>query len=99
MDREKILDLVLSATHNINNERNLEEQFEVTENTLLFGAGAQLDSLSLVSLIVDVESMVSELIGRDVSLTDDRAMSQVVSPFTSIATLTDYICLLLQEGE
>lgn len=99
MDRKKILDLVLSAAHDINNERILEEQFEVAENTLLFGVGAKLDSLSLVSLIVDVESMVSELIGRDVSLTDDRAMSQAVSPFTSIATLTDYISLLLQESK
>lgn len=99
MDRKKILDLVLSAAHDINNERILEEQFEVAENTLLFGAGAELDSLSLVSLIVDVESMVSELTGRDVSLTDDRAMSQAVSPFTSIATLTDYICLSLQESK
>jgi hypothetical protein len=37
-----------------------------------------------VSVIVDVEGAVSEQAGRDISLTDDRAMSQAVSPFTDV---------------
>ena len=60
-----------------------------------FGPDALLDSLSLVSLIVDVESGVSDRFGQSVSLTDDEAMGQAVSPFASVSALTDYVVKLL----
>jgi hypothetical protein len=51
----------------------------------------------LVSGIVDVEAAISDIVGHDVSLTDDRAMSQDISPFTDVDSLTSYVELLLAE--
>ena len=96
-DRPQILALVLEAVQSLNEERSPEEQLTLSEETLLFGDGAQLDSLSLVSVIVDIETAVSDRFGEPISLTDDRAMNRAVSPFTHVAALVDYIFELLAE--
>jgi Patatin-like phospholipase len=47
--------------------------------------------LGSVTLIVDVEQRVLHQLGLNVTLADDRAMSQRNSPFRSIGTLTGYL--------
>lgn len=89
--------IIFQALTNVNAERGPDEQLDIGSTTILFGTDAVLDSLSLVSVIVDVEAAVSEASGRDVVLTDDRAMSQEVSPFSDVSSLTAYILLLLSE--
>lgn len=97
LNKDAVQEIILLALRNINDERGANEQIEIGSDTRLFGTDAVLDSLSLVSVIVDVEAAVSEASGRDISLTDDRAMSQAVSPFSDVSTLTSYILLLLSE--
>lgn len=97
LNKNAIQAIILQALNNINEERSSNEQLEVSLDTRLFGADAVLDSLALVSVIVDVETAVSEQAAREISLTDDRAMGQVVSPFTDVSSLTAYIELLLSE--
>lgn len=89
--------IILQALQNINEERGPDEKLKIDLNTRLFGVDAVLDSLALVSVIVDVESAVSEQAGREISLTDDRAMSQEISPFSDVNSLTAYIELLISE--
>ena len=89
--------IIFNAFSSVNAERGPEEQVVVGLDTKLFGEGALLDSLSLVSLIVDVENAVSEQVGFEISLSDDRAMSQDVSPYSDVNALTSYIQLLLSE--
>lgn len=100
ISRDEILVIVIGAVQSLNDELIDEEKLEVVnEQTLLFGSGATLDSLSLVSVIVDVETEISDYTGHHITLTDDRAMSQDISPFDSVRTLCDYICLLTKELE
>jgi len=98
LNKDAIQKIVLQALNYVNSERGPEEQIEVSLDTRLFGSDAVLDSLSLVSVIVDVEAAISDACGRDLSLTDDRAMSQSVSPFSDVNTLTAYVLLLLSEA-
>ncbi|KQQ94949.1 hypothetical protein ASF77_22095 [Massilia sp. Leaf139] len=98
LNRADILQIILRALDTVNDEMGPDDKFEVSPTTALFGADAALDSLSLVSVIVDVEGDVSSAIGRAISLTDDRAMSRAVSPFTDVQALTDYIVELLAEA-
>ena len=97
VERPRILELVLIAVKTLNEERPAHERFELSEQTLLFGDGAELDSLSLVSVIVDIETAVTDQLGEPITLTDNRAMSRVVSPFTHVGALVDYIFELLSE--
>ena len=95
MTTEEAMRIILTALENLNDE--LDDRIDVTPQTRLFGADAVIDSLSLVSIIVDVESEASDALGFPVSLTDDRAIDQEVSPFTSPDTLAAYIVALANE--
>jgi acyl carrier protein len=94
-DRE-IEQVIFRALAALNAERPPEDQIEVSLETPLFGRESRIDSLGLVSLVVDVELVLSTEHGMEVSLTDDRALTRQVSPFASVATLRDYVRELAQ---
>jgi len=96
LDAAAVEQLILDALTTLNEELDEHERIDVTPATALFGPEAAIDSLSLVSVIVDVETALNEL-GLDASLTDDRAMSRELSPFTDVPALKDYILELVEE--
>lgn len=95
--RDEVLGIILEALESLNQELDESERVEIGPMTPLFGSDAKLDSLSLVSVIVDVETALTLKWDAPISLTDDRAMSREISPFDDVGTLTDYILELLQE--
>nr|WP_315254250.1 hypothetical protein [uncultured Duganella sp.] len=99
LTKENVLEIILRALQNLNDELSDDEKFDAGPTTPLFGPNATLDSLALVSVIVDVEGDVSTALGRSISLTDDRAMSQEISPFDDVQTLLNYIMILVNEGK
>ena len=86
-----VMEIIYTALRNLNDELDENKRVAVAPDTKLFGPEALLDSLSLVSVIVDVESGVEDELGLLVSLTDDKAMSEAVSPFADVSTLANYI--------
>ena len=94
---EQVEEMILAALADVNDELPDDEKVEITPRTPLFGADAQIDSLSLVSLIVDVETALNVDHDLPVSLTDDRAMTREISPFDDVQTLKDYILELAAE--
>ena len=70
---------------------------EITADSRLFGSGSPIDSIALVSLLVEVEQSVNELCNTEIVIADDRAMSQKRSPFRTVGSLGDYIHVLLSE--
>lgn len=98
VDSSQVRAIIFRALEILNGEQPVDRQIPLARETPLFGPEAQIDSLSLVSLVVDVESDVNSEFGVELSLTDDRAMMREVSPFLSVATLEDYICELLGES-
>jgi acyl carrier protein len=86
----EIQNLVLQAMQNVNLARKPDAQLEVSPDSPLFGPGSPLDSLGLVSLLIDVEEAMHDR-GYPVTLSDARAMSQTQSPFRSVPALVSYI--------
>ena len=97
--RGRIIEIIAAALEDMRDEYETIELAEPVEKTPLFGRRSSLDSLGLVSLIVDVEERVSEEFGRDIVLVDEKAMSQKVSPFLSVGSLARYIDNLLGKSE
>lgn len=91
MNKESILKIVISNVTSLVDTFPDEQKFSVDQNTVLFGNGSSIDSLSLVSVIVDLESTFSLDYDLDISLTDDRAMTREKSPFNSVISLVEYI--------
>jgi hypothetical protein len=92
----EIVEIVLAAVRRANLARRAEHQLEASANAALFAAGSPLDSLGLVSLLIDVEEAMQEA-GRALTLSDSRAMSQTHSPFRSVPALVEYIKASLTE--
>jgi acyl carrier protein len=85
-----VQDLVLRAMQNANVARMPDAQLTISPDAPLFGPGSALDSLGLVSLLIDIEDALRDR-GIDVMLSDARAMSQKRSPFRSVASLVAFI--------
>lgn len=94
---ERILPAIYDAVDEINGQLPKGNSLAKSPETVLFGRSGQLDSLGLVSLIVAVEQNIQVEFGSDVTLADERALSQRNSPFQTIATLAAYISRLLDE--
>jgi len=96
---ERILQTIYTAVDEINEQLPKGKSLAKSPETVLFGQLGQLDSLGLVSLIVTVEQYIQAEFGSDVTLADERALSQRNSPFQTIATLASYIPSLLDEHD
>src|SRR5262245_7002923 len=96
MKRDEILAAVFTAVERANALRPPGDQIPPREDAALFGDGGRLDSLGLVSFVLDVEDLVNEATGRSVVLSDDRAMSQSRSPFRTIGDFVEYVAQRLQ---
>ena len=99
MNKQTIYELVINQVKQLNETLPENQRFTVNEKTILFGDGSNIDSLSLVSVIVDLESLFSDEYDHNISLTDDRAMTREISPFENISSLVDYIFEVVNEDE
>ena len=68
-------------------------------DTVLFWKDGILDSLELVKLISDLEENIYRKFGKQITLADEKAMSQRISPFRTVRSLADYIDKLLTEQQ
>ena len=99
MKKIEIVEIVLNQVRSLVETLPESQKFDVTEQTVLFGRDSNIDSLSLVSVIVDLEMLFSDDHGFDISLTDDRAMTREISPFDSVTSLVDYIFEIINEKQ
>jgi D-alanine--poly(phosphoribitol) ligase subunit 2 len=90
LTNEAILAVVLQAIRNTNLARSPEAQLPVSADAAIFGPTSALDSLGLLTLLMDIEEDL-QAVGARIRLSDDRAMSQTRSPFRSVESLVEYI--------
>ena len=96
MEKNEIQQIIFDALELANNARQEDEQIPVSNDTELYGSDGHLDSMGLVAFLIDIEE---SLLDRDmqITLSDERAMSQSRSPFKNVQSLTDYIDILVKE--
>ncbi|KTS77110.1 hypothetical protein NS274_12835 [Pseudomonas oryzihabitans] len=89
--RNEILDIIYSAIR-LENE-SLPEPIDLSagEKTPLYGRGSAIDSMSLVSIVVEVEALMEQRVGQRLTLVDDSAMSSVRSPFATVGSFANYV--------
>lgn len=92
MNKTQIKDIIVDALNDLLESNGV--NITVDGTTALMGTGSVIDSLGLVTLVVDIES---RLLDEDieVSLLSEKAMSQKSSPFLSVDHLNDFISTLI----
>lgn len=89
--------LVLQSVKDVREQRGVPRSEEPTGETVLFGLGGKLDPMGLVNLVILLEQKISDELGAQIVLADERALLQEHNPFRTVAALTGYISQLLDE--
>ena len=96
MEKQEIEKLIFGAVQDyVDSQEDECGQIEVQENTILFGNDAELDSLGLVSVIVDIEMRVRDQGFDEFTLTSGEIMTRTDYPFRTISTLVDFVAELI----
>jgi len=99
MKQEDIIELVKEKVKAVGEEKGNKELVNCNEHTPLYSPKGNLDSLSLVFLISELEEELENRYGVMITLADEKAMSQKISPFRSVNSLAHYIFSLINVNE
>lgn len=95
MNRSELMDLIVTTLHDLLAGDPARADVSIEEGTRLYGPEGLLDSLRLVSLVLDLEQEINDRLDTAITIADSRAMSQQRSPFRTVGSLADYIVGLL----
>ena len=98
IDKEIVVNLLLTVLKSHFDEINEVVNLTEGENIKLFGGDGLLDSIGLVSYIVEVEEKLEDEYGFSIVLANEKAMSRRTSPFARILYLADYIVEEINES-
>ena len=97
LNKNDLLVLILQiVTDYLSIEENYRNKDTIDQHTVLFGEDGCLDSMGIVSIVVDIEDKLAE-IDINVNLMSDKAMSSKHSPFRTSLSLAEYIIELTHE--
>src|SRR5450432_289096 len=97
IERSAALNIVIASIQEVFAQTGMDAPGALTEETVLVGKDAVLDSLGVVSLIVEVEQRLETEHSVSVTLANDKAMSQRNSPFRTVGVLTDHVVAMVAE--
>jgi acyl carrier protein len=92
--RDQIKQLIYEAVQETVQHTELLDKYNKEKDN--FEILGNLDSLDMVSLLVDIESKVQDEFNIDILISADRAMSER-GPFSTIKTLLDFVLVLIEE--
>jgi acyl carrier protein len=94
---KQIKEIIFKSIKELNENLDEDQQLQLSTDTVLLGKDSNIDSITLVNLIVTIEESLEDNLNVSVTLADEKALSQKNSPFLTIQTLLDYIALLIKE--
>jgi D-alanine--poly(phosphoribitol) ligase subunit 2 len=88
---EKISELLYSCIDSANRMLPSDAKLIKSPDTVLVGDNGVLDSLGLITLLVDLEDALRTKLGVECPLIEDDLLADVQGPYRSVATLTEWI--------
>lgn len=99
IDHATALAVVKAALHDLLTQNGDEIPTPFDESVVLVGKDAVIDSLGVVSLIVEIEQLLETEHDASITLANDRAMSERNSPFRTVGVLADHVMSLLAQAQ
>jgi hypothetical protein len=98
-DKDEILEAVYRAVDEVNMMLPPDSRIEKSADTPLLDSGSGVESLTLVNLVVETETVIDMEFGVQVALADEQAIAIKPSPLATIGSFAAYVASLLQEAE
>jgi len=90
--KDLVLTEIKAAVEELNEDLDYESLENVSENTPLFDQSEDsIDSLSLVTLITDLEKRLKKALGKPIVLADESAMAMAQSPYRNVGALLEFV--------
>lgn len=99
MDTNTAQEIVLRAVQTVFEQIGEPLPSSLTGDSVLVGPDSIIDSLGVVSLIVEVEQLVEAEHNVSVILANDKAMSAKNSPFRTVAVLAAHVVAMIEESK
>lgn len=90
-NKTQILDAIYGAIDEVNAAQGSENQIAKDPASVLFGQGGKLDSLGLLTFVLQVEQRVQAAGHPSFTLTDEKSMADTPTAFRTVDTLADYV--------
>ena len=87
----QVLKLVFDCVHRLNEQLPAEMRLEAASSTQIVGEGSPLESLSLVSLLVDIEESLARELSWTINLLDDGLAGGSGAQFKTLGEMADWI--------
>jgi acyl carrier protein len=97
MDLSSAQNVVIRAIRTVFEQTGEPAPQNLTSDTVLVGPDAVIDSLGVVSLIVEVEQIVEGEFATSIILANEKAMSAKNSPFRTVGVLAEHIVATVLE--
>jgi len=94
--REQVIQAIYLVIDEVNGQFPKEQRLNKSEDTVLVGPSSRLNSLGVISFIVATEQKIEGTFGKQITLTDERALSLDESPFRNVGMLAEYITELIE---
>lgn len=91
MSKDQYLLIVQDSISHINQQLPDEQQISKEPNTVLVGSNSELDSLSVINLIIEVEERIYTDYGKRIQILDKGIMSEEPGTISTISDLIDWI--------
>jgi hypothetical protein len=98
--KEEAIQLIQDSFDSLNRSKvlQLDEQVKITEEIVLLGSGALLDSMGFVTLVTDIEDRMEQKTGSECYIElNEISEFDVNSPRLTIGTLAQYLLKLAQK--
>jgi hypothetical protein len=91
MNKLELEKLIFTILLEFIKDNDIDFDNELNNETRLIGSAGILDSMDLVSFIIELEESINSTFSIEIELANDSVMSNRTSPFINISTLADYI--------
>lgn len=95
----KLLKIITNTLAEINAMRKEKLSLDDVPGLILYGTKGVFDSMQLVSFLAAVEEVLEDELNIEISLTSEKAVSQKISPFSSVKNLIAFIREECEEQE
>ena len=97
--RNQATELIFSVIDEINRIVPEEKRLEKSTETILVGHGGNLDSLGLINFLVTLEQKIEKEFSASINLKEDTLVTSAHNYFETVGTLSNHLCLLLQDQD
>ncbi len=95
--QETALKMVADAFESLYRSGTIEEQVDVTKDSVLLGSDAFLDSIEFVTFVSDIEEMLEEETGQEIYIVlNEIAEFNVNRPELTVDVFTQYLVNLME---